>query len=53
MKESAQSQRRRTKQSSGAPEGDEGRARKAVADRSEAVRRWIDDEDEPAVRGID
>ena len=32
---------------------DSGRARKVVSERADAVRRWIDDEDEPAVRGID
>lgn len=32
---------------------DTDRERRAVEDRYEAVRRWIDDGDEPAIRGID
>ena len=32
---------------------DTNRERRAVEDRYEAVRRWIDEDDEPAIRGID
>jgi hypothetical protein len=33
--------------------GDDARARKALDDRWEAVRRWIDADDESCCRGID
>ncbi len=56
MRESTERQRRRNMQyPHGAPlcDVDDDRARKAIDDRSTAVRRWIEDEDEAAVRGID
>jgi hypothetical protein len=56
MKESSQSERRRARQypfGLQVTDGDDERARKAIDDRHDAVRRWIDDEDEPVVRGID
>jgi hypothetical protein len=56
MKESAQRQNRRTKRSTGGPgfpDGEDSRARKAIDERCQAVRRWIDDDDDDACRGID
>jgi hypothetical protein len=56
MKESSPSQRRRGRQypfGQPVPDGDDDRSRKAIDERYEAVRRWIDDDDEPVVRGID
>jgi hypothetical protein len=57
MKESTKAQRRRGRQYPfGQPtgSGDDETLRKAIDDRCDAVRRWIDDdEEEAAVRGID
>jgi len=53
MNETAEHERRRNRELKSVAKKDTDRARRAVDDRCEAVRRWIDDEDEPAIRGID
>ena len=50
MKEAAEPQRR--SRDTG-PKKDTERERHAIDERCEATRRWIDDEDEAAIRGID
>lgn len=52
MNEPAASQRSRSQQKP-VSKKDTDRERRAVQERYEAVRRWIDDGDEPAIRGID
>lgn len=44
---------RKTKEVKTEPKRDSGRERRAMNERCDAVKRWIDDGDEPAVRGID
>jgi hypothetical protein len=53
MSEPAEHQRRRTRDMKTVTKKDTDRERRAMDDRCEAVRRWIDDDDEPAIRGID
>jgi hypothetical protein len=55
MRESSQLHYRMAYQGLTEREQDEAKLRKAIDERTAAVRRWIDDEDddEPAVRGID
>lgn len=52
MRESSQQHYRMTYRGLTEREAAEGK-RKALDERSAAVRRWIDDDDETAVRGID
>jgi hypothetical protein len=56
MKGSSEKQRRRLDQYAGSRssnEADDARTRRVVDARSEAVRRWIGDDDDAACRGID
>jgi hypothetical protein len=53
MNEQPEHQRRQTKEIKPVRQGDSDRERTAMDDRCDAVRRWIDDNDDPAVRGID
>ena len=53
MNEPAESQRRRTRDTRTVTKGDTDRERRAMSERCDAARRWIDDADEPAIRGID
>jgi hypothetical protein len=56
MKESAQRPKSRNKRSTGGSsfeDAEDSRARKAMDERWQAVRRWIDDDDDDACRGID
>jgi hypothetical protein len=56
MKGSSEKQRRRQDlfaASRSSVEADDARTRRVVDERSEAVRRWIGDEDDAAFRGID
>jgi hypothetical protein len=53
MNERADQQRRRTHEMKAVSKKDTDRERRALDDRYEAVRRWIGDDDESAIRGID
>ena len=55
MRESSERQQRKTLFQSLSYQGtqDGARMRKAMSERCAAVRRWIDDDDDPACRGID
>ncbi len=55
MRESSQQHYRMAYQGLTEREQDESKMRKALDERTAAARRWIDDDDndEPAVRGID
>lgn len=53
MNETPSPQRRTTKEMKAEPKHDSGRERRAMSERCDAVKRWIDDGDEPAIRGID
>ncbi len=46
-------QKRSTREMKAEPKRDSGRERRAMNERCDAVKRWIDDGDEPAIRGID
>lgn len=53
MTKTSDHQKRTTKEMKAEPARDSGREHRAMSDRCDAVKRWIDDGDEPAVRGID
>ena len=53
MNETPDHPKRSTKEMKAEPKRDSGRERRAMSERCDAVKRWIDDGDEPAVRGID
>src|SRR4051812_45976482 len=53
MNEPSERQRSPSRDVKNERRGDSGRERRAMDDRCAAVRRWIDEDDEPAVRGID
>jgi hypothetical protein len=53
MNETPDPPERKTKEMKAEPKRDSGRERRAMNERCDAVKRWIDDGDEPAVRGID
>ena len=44
---------KQSKEQKAEPKRDSGRERRAMSERCDAVKRWIDDGDEPAIRGID
>lgn len=53
MNEQPDHPKRSTKEMKAESKRDGGRERRAMSERCDAVKRWIDDGDEPAVRGID
>ena len=53
MNETPDHQTKKSKEQKAEPKRDSGRERRAMNERCDAVKRWIDDGDEPAVRGID
>jgi hypothetical protein len=53
MNETPDHQTKKSKEMKAEPKRDSGRERRAMSERCDAVKRWIDDGDEPAVRGID
>jgi hypothetical protein len=53
MNEPADHQRRRNREIKPVTKQDSERERRAMDERYEAVRRWIGEDDEPAIRGID
>lgn len=53
MNETPDQPKRPTKEMKAEPKKDSGRERRAINERCDAVKRWIDDGDEPAIRGID
>ena len=53
MNKTSDRSERSTKEMKAEPKRDSGRERRAMNERCDAVKRWIDDGDEPAIRGID
>jgi hypothetical protein len=53
MNETPDHQQSTTKELKAEPKRDSGREHRAMSERCDAVKRWIDDGDEAAVRGID
>lgn len=53
MNETSDHSKKEKKEQKAEPKRDSGREHRAMRDRCDAVKRWIDDGDEPAVRGID
>jgi len=53
MSQPSEHLRRPTLEMKAVSKKDTDRARRAVDDRYEAVRRWIDEDEEHAIRGID
>ncbi|HUS27210.1 MAG TPA: hypothetical protein VMZ53_01840 [Kofleriaceae bacterium] len=53
MNESADPQHRTTREMKAVSKKDTGRERQVMDERCVAARRWIDVDDEPAIRGID